>query len=380
MNILFINSSPEKNQGIFDLMERFHKDGNRLFIWSNQSYWLKLFKDQAWPKQRIDQGLGISGLNLVQTILVVLLLPYYISYYFWKLYRYQRAYQVTHLICFRLPEKIFLALPAKFLGIKNIWLEFSTPDKKLINRAHLALYRFFSRWARIIVPTAFAAIQLKNFGFKHDRIQVIPPALKLNHFEHQENIFHSIAKKEYNQFNKKFFTVGTVAFLDHRQKIENIFLAVKSALSVIPNLQIIIVGDGPERQNLTWLAKKMELDTLVWFVGEQTHLRKWLESFDIFVAAIDVIRACDHISILKAMTAGIPVIGPNHLGLEEIILENKTGSLIEINNQEMLTRQIIKLEQNPGLAKQLGRNAAEVVDKYFTIDKIAKLWYEKMNA
>ena len=55
-------------------------------------------------------------------------------------------------------------------------------------------------------------------------------------------------------------------------------------MPVIPNIQLIIIGEGEERKNLSWLAKKMEIDNLVWLVGEQEQLKKWLDSFDVFLA------------------------------------------------------------------------------------------------
>jgi glycosyltransferase involved in cell wall biosynthesis len=162
--------------------------------------------------------------------------------------------------------------------------------------------------------------------------------------------------------------------LDQKQKIETIFQAMKICLPVIPNLQLIVIGEGRERKNLAWLAKKMKIENLVWLVGEQEQLKKWLDSFDIFLAAGDALKLDDCGNILEAMAAGLPVLGPRNIGLENLVVENKTGALIEADNSEMLARQIIKLHQDKKLRVHLGKNGQERASRLFTLEEMtAKL-------
>lgn len=378
MNILVVKSQPEKNLCFNEIFEELAKKGRSFWLWSNSLENAKFFTEKKWPQQRISLGTNLSHVNYAQAIAFCITFPFLILFYWIKLRRFAKSSRISSIICFDVNEKILLTLPAKFLKIKALWLQYSDLNKKSINPIILKMYSSLSGSAHLAAPTNSVQIQLSNLGFSLDNISVIAPGMRLNKFEHQENIFNSLAKKEYPGFSRKFFTIGTIADLDSHQKIENIFHAVNNCRNIIPNLQIIIIGDGPEKKNLSWLAKKLEIENFTWFIGSQEHLRKWLDSFDIFVAALDQMYDCDYMNLLKAMAAGLPVIGPNHLGLEEIVQENKTGSLIEINNSEMLSRQIIKLEQNQMLRKQLGRNAMEVVDKSFTIDKIAQTWEERL--
>jgi glycosyltransferase involved in cell wall biosynthesis len=97
-------------------------------------------------------------------------------------------------------------------------------------------------------------------------------------------------------------------------------------------------------------------------------VKKWLKSFEIFVSVSDEPRLSDFSNILKAMAARIPVIAPAGAGFENIIIQNKTGSLLEMDLSEMLARQIIRLSKNRNLRVQLGENAARHVDNGFTND------------
>ena len=141
-------------------------------------------------------------------------------------------------------------------------------------------------------------------------------------------------------------------------------------MPVVPNLQLIIVGNSLERKSLSWLAKKMEIDSLVWFIDEQTQIKKWLDSFNVYVVTAELPELEDYYNILGAMASSLPIIGPLNVGLEEVILENKTGSLIASGNSEMLASQIIKLHEDKKLCQQLGADGRERVQQFFTLDKI----------
>ena len=169
---------------------------------------------------------------------------------------------------------------------------------------------------------------------------------------------------------RKYFTVGVITALNQKQKIETIFQAVKISAPMIPNIQLIIIGEGEERKMLTWLAKKMEIENLVWLVGEQEQLKKWLDSFNVFLAAGSILTLDDYGNIIEAMAAGLPILAPRNIGLEDLVIENKTGALHEADNSEMLARQIIKLHQDKKLRQYLGRNGQERASQSFTFNKM----------
>ncbi|NTU99141.1 glycosyltransferase family 4 protein [Candidatus Falkowbacteria bacterium] len=181
-------------------------------------------------------------------------------------------------------------------------------------------------------------------------------------------MFHNLADSTHA--NKKFFTIGTVTNLNEHQKIESLFQAIKKCLSIIPNIQLVIVGDGKEKKNLLWLAKKMEIDNLVWLVGKQQHLRKWIDNFDIYITSDDKLTLSELIITLNAMAAEKPTIGNANSGLEDIIYEGKTGYLVDLNDSEAVADKILLLHQDKDLRRTLGKKAFERVEKYFTSAKM----------
>jgi glycosyltransferase involved in cell wall biosynthesis len=278
--------------------------------------------------------------------------------------------KVDLVICLNFNEKIIITPLASLLGLKIVWLEGPELNYRRFNKFLLALYKLNYRLAEIVVFNNYSKLKLKNIGCDENKVNLIAPGAKT--ISYQENIFNKLASAGRTNFHRKYFTVGLVTALNQKQKIEAIFQAVKTSLPVIPNIQLIIIGEGEERKNLSWLAKKMEIDNLVWLVGEQNQLKKWLDSFDIFLALGENLSLNDYGNILEAMAAGLPILAPRNIGLEDLIIENNTGSLIESNNSEMLARQIIKLHQDKRLRLFLGKNGQERVNRLFTLETMVE--------
>lgn len=278
--------------------------------------------------------------------------------------------RVDLIVCFNAGEKIIITPLARVLGLKVVWLESPELNYRQFNKFLLTLYKLNCRLAEIIVFTGYSRLKLKNVNCAENRINLIAPGARETAY--QENIFNELAGASRENFHRKYFTVGVITALNQKQKIETIFQAIKTSLPIIPDIQLIIVGEGEERKNLLWLAKKMGIGNLVWLVGGEEQLKKWLDSFDIFLVSGDNLSLDDYSNVLEAMAAGRPILGPRNIGLEDFVLENKTGALLEAANSEMLARQIIKLHQDRRLLKYLGQNGQERVKRLFTFKRMVE--------
>ncbi|MCK5319969.1 glycosyltransferase family 4 protein [Candidatus Parcubacteria bacterium] len=285
-----------------------------------------------------------------------------------KIIYYKFKFKIKNIICFGIWEKIIFTPVAKILKIKTVWLELPREKKEKSNFILNFLLKKISRLAKLIVFKKCDKNNLIKREFDSKKISFIAPGINLKQCARQENIFNDLAKNKNSQSQKKFFTIGTVAKLNSGQTIEVLFGAVKKALDVIPNLQIIIIGEGEERKKLTWLAQKMEIDNLSWFVGEQTHLKKWFDGFDIFSSACANADLNDIFVLLKAMSAGLPIISVENHGFDDIIEDNKNGLLLPKDDSEFLAGAIIKLQQNKMLSKNLGQNAKDTIRDRMNLD------------
>lgn len=315
--------------------------------------------------------------NSRREVFFILFFPFLLIISWINLAKFFYLHHIKTIVCFGLSDKLLYSVWARFFQIKVIWLEFPNINYQGVNKIIFWLYKKLSYRAKIIAFCGQTKKNLESSGVAEELIRVILPGVAENKPQYQENIFNSLAQKDKSGYRRKYFTIGTILELDKKERMETIFYAIKNALQVVPNLQLIIIGEGPERKNLTWLAKKIKIENLVWFVGEQKHIKKWLESFDLLLVSAEKPELFDLNNVLEAMLASLPIIGPLHQGLDDLVYENKTGSLILMDNSEMLARQIIKLHQEKNWRLKMGQMGRSRAEEYFsfknTIDNFKQI-------
>src|ERR1051326_7203401 len=92
------------------------------------------------------------------------------------------------------------------------------------------------------------------------------------------------AAREVLGYRPGTFVLGAVARLDPRKGLDLLLEAASRALHRVPGLELLVVGDGPERARLEGLAHERGLLARVRFVGEQHDVRPYLAAFDLFAA------------------------------------------------------------------------------------------------
>jgi len=135
------------------------------------------------------------------------------------------------------------------------------------------------------------------------------------------------------------------------------------------NFKLIIVGYGPERDNLKFKIKNLKLDNEVRLIDRLPH-REFLEYFKaskIFVLNTGY-EGFSHL-LLEAMAVGLPIITTNVCGNPEIIKDNYNGLLVEYNNKEQIKNAILKLWRDKELRERFIKNAKETVAN-FTLKKM----------
>jgi glycosyltransferase involved in cell wall biosynthesis len=287
----------------------------------------------------------------------IVLWPIYLIYLSVKKFKDK----VEAIVCLNDNEKILLALPAKILGLKNIWLFF--PEKtKTGSRTALFLLARLSILATTGCFTTPSMNFLINKGFKKERVFFLPPSADLD-YAHQENIFAKIAT---NSRPHTFFSIGAVVNFSDKTYFESLLKAIDSCQNSIPNIRLIIIGSDSERRNLNWLSQRMGIEKRVWFVGAQDDLIKWFNDFDIYFSLSSEPNLFDLETALLAMSRGVPTAVLRHESFSDIIKDNETGFTFETSNFEGLAEKLKTIEENRKLLKNVGENGKT-------------LTYEKMN-
>jgi glycosyltransferase involved in cell wall biosynthesis len=133
-------------------------------------------------------------------------------------------------------------------------------------------------------------------------------------------------------------------------------------------LQLVIAGDGKERQNLQRLAER-HLPGRVRFVGkiERGQMSRYYSAGDLFV--FPGIRESLGMVYLESQSCGLPVVAFRNGGIPEVVVDGETGFLTPVNRQEPFEAAIRKLVLNKELRRAMGRKAAVYVREHHRLTR-----------
>jgi len=163
--------------------------------------------------------------------------------------------------------------------------------------------------------------------------------------------------------------------------VEYLIKAFVNVLKKVNNAKLVIAGDGPLKNKLIYLSKKLGIDNHVYFLGKISDAEKvWLlKNSDLFVLPSINRGEAFGIAMIEAMYFGKPVVSTRIKG-SGVTFVNKngvTGIVIEPKNAEQLSKAIIKLLSNRKQRNKLGRNAKKRSLKLF-IKKRKEKYFQKI--
>jgi glycosyltransferase involved in cell wall biosynthesis len=131
------------------------------------------------------------------------------------------------------------------------------------------------------------------------------------------------------------------------------------------NLDFFIAGDG---DLLNLCRERIKRDNLpVTILGWQTDIERVLSSADIIVLTSD--NEGTPLSLIQAGMAGLPVVTTNVGSVPEVVINNATGIITELNVQE-IANALEKLVRNKGLRTQLGFAAQRFTLTNFGVERL----------
>jgi len=204
--------------------------------------------------------------------------------------------------------------------------------------------------SRYITVSKYLKNQLVKSGLPEKKIDVIYNGIDLvkpKARDHKRLILGSVGRlhpvKGYDSLIKAF------AMLDNKR------------------LRLKIAGSGDELESLKSLARELDVNNRIEFVGFQTDVHKFLDTIDVYVQPSK--SEGFGLSVIEAMSHCLPVVVTPAGSLIEIVSNSKTGLVVSDFTPELLSKSIAKMVSNYELSKQMGENAQRFVEQNFDIEK-----------
>jgi len=215
---------------------------------------------------------------------------------------------------------------------------------------------------QVLNPNAYR--EALNLSYPKEKLFLIPNGVEIPKFT-----------KSYDHLTYNLLYVGALRFYPRKNKYEqkNLKYLIDSFLQVIdeiPNLKLILVGEGNYRKTLEEYVKEKNIEKNVSFTGYQTNIYPYLLDSDIFINPSRFEGMPN--TVIEAMSVGTFVICsdiPEH----KFILKNHTyGNLFQLDNKSALAKEILKFYRYPEKHIAKAQKGREFVIEKFSIESSFK--------
>lgn len=136
-------------------------------------------------------------------------------------------------------------------------------------------------------------------------------------------------------------TIGFAGRLSKEKGVDVLLRAVPKVQSALPQVRVMIIGDGPQRDPLRRLARQLEIEERVIFTGER-------DDAPMLIAALDIVVAPSYtdnfsLTVAEAMASGRVVVASAVGGLPEMVDDGTTGLLFAAGDVDSLASRLTAL-------------------------------------
>ncbi len=179
------------------------------------------------------------------------------------------------------------------------------------------------------------------------------------------------------------FVIGTVGRMQSVKDQLTLARAFIEALRIMPEaahrLRLVMVGDGPLREEVAAMLEHAGVAKLVWLAGARDDVPALMRGLDLFV--LPSLGEGVSNTILEAMASGLPVVATAVGGNCELVQEGETGRLVPRSDPQAMASAILHYFKHTEEGRRQGRRARELVERKFSIANMVNSYvdlYDRM--
>jgi glycosyltransferase involved in cell wall biosynthesis len=196
-------------------------------------------------------------------------------------------------------------------------------------------------------------------------------------------VHHGVDHSRYIPARRKFAepTILWLGRIKRYKNLEDLLQAFATAKKAVPQLRLIIAGDGDHRQQLEGAVRRQNLEHVI-FTGrvdseEKVELlqKSWALCLTSDVEGWGLV-------LTEAAACGLPAIAYDSGATREAVIHNQTGFLVEPGDVQALAQRIVRLVSDPELLASLSAGALEYSQNFDwekTTDETLKIFSQATN-
>ena len=210
---------------------------------------------------------------------------------------------------------------------------------------------FVTSVSQSLKDATYKLLNIKN------EIHVIPNFIEVN--KNRDAAFNSCQRSIMATANERIIThVSNFRAVKRIPDVIKIFYNIQKQLPA----KLMMVGDGPEKENAEKLCFDLGISDKVIFFGNSNEVDKILSYSDLFLLPSET--ESFGLAALEAMAWSVPVISSNSGGLPEVNFDGISGYLSNIGNVDEMADNALKILQNDATLQTFRDNALEVAKKF----------------
>jgi len=234
-------------------------------------------------------------------------------------------------------------------------------DVDRIRQGHTLKLRGLARWAeRLVVRRAsrllpvsdFLADRLRALARPGAEIIVVPNAVNADACE---GVAGDRERVRSRLGWENGLIIGFVGSFSSWHRVDLLARAFVRASERAPNLRLLLIGDGADRQRMATALEAAGLAERAYFAGRVPHaeVRSWVAAMDMAVMPHSNIYGSP-VKVFEYLAGGVPTIAPRLGPLEEVIKSGENGLLFQPLSEEALAEAMLTLAGSPAMRKRLG--------------------------
>jgi glycosyltransferase involved in cell wall biosynthesis len=211
----------------------------------------------------------------------------------------------------------------------------------------------------VVAPSAGVRDVLQKLGVTA-HIEVVPNGVDLSPFSSQ---FAPVERSEFG-FNENDTLLVYTGRLGPEKNLPFLLRAFAGIAKSYEDISLLIVGDGPEYDNLVDRVQYMSIADRVHFTGlvPYDELPRYLATADAFVTAS--VTEVHPLSVIEAQATGLPVLGIRSPGVSDTVKDGETGIIAQEEDLALFTAKMVRLVTDRESLVRMGAEARKSAQAY----------------
>lgn len=215
--------------------------------------------------------------------------------------------------------------------------------------------------AKVIAPTSKVEDALRGYGITAD-IEVVPSGISLEQHHYRLNAEERLEKRRELGIPENHSVLLNLGRLGTEKNLGELLLYFAEALKEDPDLTFMIVGDGPDKENLEKQAEELGISNHMIFTGmvNPKEVQKYYQLADVFVNAST--SETQGLTYIEAAANGLPLLCRKDPCLDDVIKDGING--YEYTSLEEFEEFLNDILMNPEWRKAASQQSEKIAESF----------------